>query len=151
LETLGNTTTGKKGKRLSKFYILRTDNKPRNSYQDHVYELISVKMPSEIDGYTSENCRIKSFYSDGQKHEAKQDAGIIEFSSFEAVWEGAEAHFCVHEVISDCRDEKCRKLHGANNAIVTSKAKKFRADILKEGYTKFLENLVKLNSPNPNV
>jgi|GEM_PF-6986331 len=143
LETLGNTKTGKKGRRKTKFYILRTDKKPRNRYQDHAYGLTPVTMTSDVNNFQADNSRLISFYSNGQKHAAEENKGVIEFSSFEAVWEGAEAHFCDQESISKCNDDKCKKLHSdVQKDVVTNNAKKFRADILKEGFTKFLEKLV---------
>lgn len=149
-ETLGNFATGKPVTiRKPYFFILRTEDRPRNKYQDDAYNLLSIKMGDFLPTFDKNNCHLESFFTAASLlKEVKEVGSKFSFSSFSALYDCAEIESNDSYCIKPCSDPKCKKVHlenilSAKKDEVTKAAKLFRAQVLKEGFTKFLESLVK--------
>ena len=140
-ETLGNAITGKRGRRETKFFILRTDNALRNKYQDKAYALRSLDMAKHVaPNFNESGCHLKSFAGTKKgKRLVKCTSTDLFFSSYSSVWAGAEHSVC------SCTAPDCTKLHsiGTVPLDLAQKAGQFRAQILNYGFTEFLKELVK--------
>lgn len=143
-ETLGNTVTGKRGRRENKFFILRTDDQPRNRFQDIAYKLCSLDMEKYVkNGFKTSGCQLKSFKrTKGEKLLVEELGSTFLFSSFLAVWASAEINpnsYC------NCTAPDCPKVHlirlSGKEGDVIKAAREFRAQALNEGFTNFLKDL----------
>ncbi|WP_411725666.1 SIR2 family protein [Methyloglobulus sp.] len=141
-ETLGNTITGKRGRRENKFFILRTADHPRNHFQDIAYKLKSLDMKKNVkDGFEKSGCQLKSFKRiNGERLSVEGSASNFLFSSFPAVWACTEVDsYC------KCATRDCSKVHliglSGKEDEITKAAKEFRAQVLNEGFTNFLKDL----------
>lgn len=146
-ETLGNVVTGETATKKRQFFILRTDDRYRNQYQDIAYDLRSLNMADAnfVKGnLKNDKCCLISFRAPpGRRHEVINNPGEIQFSSFYALWSCAEAK--ADERYCECGKSECTNIHFDNNPIsqeMITTAQEFRAYVFNEGFTKFLEELV---------
>lgn len=101
-----------------------------------------------LPAFTKGRCRLASFYltDNGTRHGVVQEQNQFVFSSFQAVWDCAEAEFDKNDNnYCECEKTDCPKVHLTSNTSkpeVTDAAKQLRAHVLNEGFTNFLEKLV---------
>ena len=148
-ETLGNISTGGVGKRTTNFFILRTDDRDRNKYQDEAYGLKSLSMDLFVDdGFQgpASKCRLGAFKNNSRVSLViNEDTPSFAFPSFSTVFQAAEDRYCSDA--SCAAATSCFKPHLAPSLTgkrteVTGAARIFRAEVLMEGFTKFLNALV---------
>ena len=141
-ETLGNVVDKKSGSRsrAPRFFILRTDNRLRNRYQDKAYKLRSISMAEFVDDDICDSSGniLQSFYS--KKPRVSEVGGKFGFSSFQAVWDCAEKRWCCCKC-SGCTETHLDDVSSGRKNDVNDAAKELRAYILNEGFTKFLTEL----------
>jgi hypothetical protein len=145
-ETLGNVSTGVLGKRTTSFYILRTDDRPRSKFQDQAYGLKSLSMSLFVDdGFEGPGSHsILKTFPNSPPLTITEHVAAFAFPSFFALYEAAENRYCFDAACGAAAS--CLKPHLAPSLVgrqadVTAAARIFRAEVLMEGFSKFLHAL----------